>query len=178
MIYKTLTITFLLFSCATRAQYHNCGLDEKSIALARLIMQDNKQLRSGLVCDKALSIAAYKKAKAMAKINKVSHAIDNITPNEFLKQQGIKLPPNYQILGNQVESIQGGMETAQDAFKYFLTSKSHKEHILGENRFFRKQNHIGVGFYKDLNTKYEYFAVVYITDLLKGNHSKPLMYIK
>lgn len=178
MINKALTITFILFSSVIQAQYDNCGLSEKSIALAKLIIENQDQQRSELICNKGLAAAALKKAKLMAQANKISHTINHVTANEFLKQQGIKLPLGYQILGNQVEAIQGGMENAKEAFDYFMTSNSHKEHILGENTFYQKQKHIGVGFYKDLNTKYEYYVVVYITDFLEDNTSKPLMPIK
>jgi len=162
-------LILLLFSYFVNAQYNDCGLDKKSIALAQLIIEDAKQLRSELICNKALSKAAHEKAKTMAKFNLISHTIDHVTANEFLKNNLIDLPANYHYFGNQVEAIQGGMETAQEAFDYFMSSRSHKEHVLGELEFYKNQKHIGVGFYRDLDTQYEYFWVVYITGLAKDN---------
>ncbi len=165
-----LALLILLFAtCIVKAQYNDCGHDEKAIRLAKLIIESTEQNRIDLVCNNLLASVAQEKAKAMAKINKISHTIDHITANEFLKQHGVKLPNHYQILGNQAEAIQGGMETSQEAFDYFMTSHSHKEHILGENSFYEKQNQIGVGYFHDEQSKYEDFWVVYITEMQNTN---------
>lgn len=110
---KYSTVPLLLFCCfSAQAQYNDCGLDNNSIHLTRLIVENSGQKRSTLKCNKLLAIAALKKAKTLANANEISHTIDHVTANEFLEKNGVKLPANYQIFGNQVEVIQGGMETS------------------------------------------------------------------
>lgn len=167
------TLLLLLFtSCIVKAQYNGCGTDEKSIALAQLIIENTGQKRAVIKCNKLLAIAAHEKAETMAKAGKISHTINHITANEFLRKHDIFLPTNYEFFGNQVEAIQGGEVTARDAFDYFMTSHSHKEHLLGENAFYQQQNQIGVSYFHDEQSKYEDFWVVYITEIGKSSNSE------
>lgn len=165
---KTIAIGLLLFSCNSRGndlRLENCGTNKQSVELAKLIMTSNNQLRSKLECSSKLSVAANLKALAMASKNKVSHNIENISPNQHLKNNGIALPFKYPVIGNQVEAISGGKKTAPSTFDYFMTSEDHKAHLLGENSFYQEQNQIGVGFFYDKNSKHGYYWVVYITSL-------------
>lgn len=145
--------------------YTNCGEDKNSKALAKLIVESKNQQRKELFCNKKLALAAKEKAKAMAEANRIDHNINHITPNEWLRNFGIQLSATYQVLGNQVEAVSGGEESAVDTFNYFMTSPPHKAHLLGEKNFYLKQNQIGVGFYYDESKKHEFYWVVYITSL-------------
>lgn len=167
-IYLTLFSPLLLITItqntwAQQASIKNCGLDDQSIQLAKLIIESPGQHRQQMFCNKELSRIANVKARLMAKADRISHNIDNITPNELLQNEGVVLPYVYQNLGNQVEAVLGGMETAQETLDYFMRSPDHKAHLLGENNFFHEQNQIGVGYYLDESTKYEEHWVVYIT---------------
>lgn len=166
---------FMLLLCFTNqvisqevqlSEISNCGLSEPAIKLAQLIIESENQQRSELKCNKKLSEIALVKAKMMAKASRISHNIDHTTPNELLRQHGIKLPKNYGFFDNQVESIMGAVATPQKSFDVFMTSPGHKYHLLGEDKFLHKQNQIGVGYYKDTDSEHVYHWVVYITQIL------------
>ena len=157
-------VTLLNISSQGKCNDNLCGLNAKSKKLAKLIINNSGQQHVTLTCDETLAKAALAKAKKLALKNKINHNINHTTPNEFLKQYGIDLPFHYQVLGNQVESILGGLKTADDAFETLMASEHHKAHLLGETDFLRKQSHIGVGAFHDDTTRNEYFWVVYITN--------------
>ena len=145
--------------------FNDCGENDNAVALAKIIIKTINQRRLKLTCNKELSQIAAKKAKEMAKEETVSHVINNTTPNEKLRQGGVILPRLYKIIGNQVESVSGGKSLAQETYEYFLTSPSHKAHLLGENEFYLKQDSIGVGHYFDKQSNHSDYWVVYITAL-------------
>lgn len=174
---KNLTLTILLaliMSQRTESQetlsrnFSDCGLNQQSIQLAQMIIGSNKQQRKALYCNKKLSQAALEKAKLMAKSNRISHRIEYITPNQFLRSRGIQLPDKYPLLDNQVEAIMGAVATAQESFEVFMTSPDHKAHLLGEYDFVLEQDQIGVGYYKDSSTTHVYYWVIYITSVVPG----------
>ena len=147
----------------------DCGMNPQAIKLAQLIIESNKQQRAELYCNKKLAEIALIKAKMLAKANIISHTVDHTTPNDLLRQHGIKLPKNYGMFDNQVESIMGAVVTPQKSFDVFMTSPGHKYHLMGQDKFLLTQNQIGVGFYKDDNSEYVYHWVVYITQIMPSN---------
>jgi len=157
--------------------YTNCGLNNQSIKLAKIIINYEGQNRIQLYCNKALAKAANIKAKQLATVDRIRHNIYNTSPNQFLRAQGFQLPILYEVIGNQVEAVSGGKTTPQETFDYFMTSSEHKKHLLGENDFYRSQNQIAVGFYEDKSKKYEQYWVVYITKK-KSKADKPLFNVK
>lgn len=146
-------------------QYSDCGINEKAMQLAQMLIESKNQQRTNLICNSKLAAAASQKAQIMAQSEKVLHNLDNITPNELLKKYGIVLPLHYAKIGNQVESVLGGMQTAQETYSLFMTSEDHKKHLLGENGFYQKQTQVGVGYYFDRKKKHMDYWVVYITAL-------------
>lgn len=173
-----LTVILIFFNPVLKAQdeFSGCGFNQKAKELARLIMLDSGQKRTQLVCNKELARIALKKARQMSETDKVAHYINHVSPNELLSKEGLQLPYTYAILGNQVEAVQGGAETAQEAFDNFLNSYYHKEHLLGENNFYNKQTQIGVGYINDKSTLHEDFWVVYITALRSEDDKKNIGY--
>lgn len=166
ILYAIFTLTNgLVIAEQTALDISSCGVNTQAKQLAQLIINSNHQQREELICDKQLANIAYLKAQELAKADKIQHNINNITPNEFVTQRGIKLPTVYLVLGNQVEAIQGGSKTAKQAYEAFLASEQHKAHLMGENEFYKEQSHIGVGFFIDKSKQYEYYWVVYVTSL-------------
>ena len=111
---KLIVFFYFLFSISfvqANKDFSGCGTDEKSRELAKLIIEYFEQRREFLVCNEKLSVVAMKKAELMADANLVAHTLNNITPNELLTKEGIKLPYSYSILGNQVESLQDSTES-------------------------------------------------------------------
>jgi uncharacterized protein YkwD len=147
------------------SNYSNCGLNEKAMQLAQMLVESKIQQRSNLICNSQLAAAASQKARVMAEKEKVLHNLNNTSPNELLKNNGIVLPLYYAKIGNQVESVLGGMQTAEESYQLFMTSETHKKHLLGENNFYQQQTQIGVGYYFDKKTKHMDYWVVYITAL-------------
>jgi uncharacterized protein YkwD len=145
--------------------YSNCGLNEKAIQLAQMLVESTNQRRVNLTCNSKLAVAASQKAQVMAQKEKVLHNLNNTSPNELLKNNGVVLPLYYAKIGNQVESVLGGMQTAAESYQLFMTSEIHKKHLLGENDFYQRQTQIGVGYYFDKKTKHMDYWVVYITAL-------------
>ena len=144
----------------------DCGLNKQSIKLAQLIIESINQQRKALFCNKKLAQVALIKAKMMAKANDINHRVEFTTPNQLLRKHDIKLPDNYPLFDNQVESIMGAVKSAKKSFDLFLTSPDHKIHLLGEQDFLLKQNQIGVGFFQDDSSEYVYHWVVYITQIM------------
>ena len=175
-MYKILPIFSLFLALIINAKeqnkalniYTGCGMNTKAVQLAQLLIETQNQQRMTLVCNQGLAQAANEKAKIMARSEKVLHNLNNTSPNELLKNHGIILPLYYAKIGNQVESVLGGMQSAQETYDLFMTSKEHKNHLLGENEFYQGQTQIGVGYYFDKKTKHMDYWVVYIT-ALKNN---------
>lgn len=165
-MYRYIFFVVILLCTKAFAQTSSCGVNKQAVELANLIINSENQKRKVLTCNSKLAQAAFEKAKAMSQADKITHNIENKTPNEHLKSFGVELPQHYEILGNQVEAVSGGIKTAKDSFNFFMSSEDHKEHLLGENDFYFQQRHIGVGFFQDLKKAHEYYWVVYITSLM------------
>ena len=182
-MFKCFTIAFVIFPTTLLSQEINtnnevnCGFNKQARNLAKIIINSENQQRKQLLCNEMLAKLADKKAKQMAEVDRIRHDIYHVSPNQFLRTQGFALPALYEIVGNQVEAVSGGMETAQETFDYFMTSIEHKKHLLGENDFYMAQNQIGVGFYEDVSKKYEQYWVVYITKK-QGGDDKPRFKVK
>jgi uncharacterized protein YkwD len=157
--------------------FNDCGENENSVLLATLIIKAINQRRQKLNCNKKLSLIAAKKAKEMALEETVSHVLYNTTPNEKLRKAGIILPRMYKIIGNQVESVSGGKSLAEETYDYFMTSPTHKAHLLGENDFYLKQHSIGVGHYFDHESNHSDYWVVYITAFRDENDPEDRLFI-
>ena len=66
-------------------------------------------------------------------------------------------------MGNQVEAVAGGYPTPSSVWKAFKQSTAHRQHLLGELDFYREQQYIGVGFFKDNSTPHVEYWTVYLT---------------
>lgn len=171
---KRVIIFFLsLFSSTLNAEesetvsYVACGNSPKAIELARLLIESKSQKRKNLNCNASLAETAGLKAQMMADADHISHNLNNITPNELLRQSGVVLPSAYDYLGNQVESISGGAKRPIEAFAQFMKSSAHKEHLMGEGALGLQQDQIGVGYFQDKKKLHEDYWVVYITAFRK-----------
>jgi hypothetical protein len=142
---------------ADKEHRHACGNHPKAQKLAKLIMHDPLQQRSELYCSELLSEIAEGKAKEMSKKGRVRHAM----PNRRLIEAGYPLSKIYpRALENNVEAVAGGMKYAEKVWQIFKSSDDHRMHLLAEHEFYRLQNEIGVGYYKNPNSPHvEYWAV-------------------
>ncbi len=139
-----------------------CGLNRQAAALSAAIINHPQQQRATLNCHPVLAVAAAVKARQMAKHQQISHDLDNLTPNQLLRQFGYALPVKYQAMGNQIESIAGGHVSVESVLDAFMRSNGHRSHLMAEHDFYKHQKHIAVGYYFDPMTPHEYHWVVYI----------------
>ena len=143
-------------------KYSDCGLTPEAKSLAELVINDPLQTRPALICNKLLSRVADAKAKEMAELGRVSH-IGRSAANRRLIEGGYKLAAIYpRMFENNVEAIAGGIKDPGETWEAFKESLGHRTHLLAENEFYRIQNEIGVGFYKDLNSPHIYYWVIFI----------------
>ncbi|MEW9796989.1 CAP domain-containing protein [Alteromonas sp. CYL-A6] len=154
-------------STSTRWQY--CGNNAEARELAKLIITDLQQQRAQIHCHPVLTRAAAEKAVVMAKHELVAHFLGG-SPNSRLREAGLSLPDYYgSAMSNQVEAIAGGYKSAGQVWNAFKKSHDHRQHLLGEIDFYREQNQLGIGFYKDPASPYVEHWVVYLTKLKKDS---------
>jgi uncharacterized protein YkwD len=172
---KRFIVFFLLLTTLSHftyaEQYKDCGLNKKSRALARLIINDPKQNRITLTCNLKLSEIAYKKAKEMASLGRVTH-LGRSPANKRLFDEGYPLAKIYpRFLENNVEAVAGGVKDTDTVWQKFKKSEAHRTHLLAEHEFYLLQNEIGVGYYFDLKTPHIDYWAVYI-----AHHSNKKVY--
>jgi len=144
------------------ASYESCGLNQQAQRLAELIINDPLQQRPILACNPLLAKVADAKAREMAEQGRVSH-IGRSAANKRLIDAGYNLHKRYpRLFENNVEAIAGGIRSVDEVWQGFKESEGHRSHLLAEDDFYRVQNEIGVGFYRDPKTPHVYYWVVYI----------------
>lgn len=140
-----------------------CGLNQKSYELTQALIHYLSQERPVIICDEKLVKAAQAHAEDMARNDYLEHEnLYGMTPNERVREAGYALPDFYVGRGNNLESIAGGTETAQETLELLVNSTDHVDHILGRTEFYRSQKHIGVGYYatKPHDSAYWFYWVV------------------
>lgn len=144
-------------------RFHACGNTPQAMALARLIITDPAQQRSRIKCNPLLANVAEQKVQSMAEHGLVMHNLDG-SPNSRLRDAGFPLPSYYgSAMSNQVEAIAGGYRDAEQVWRAFKHSKEHRAHLLGELDFYREQDELGVGFYRNVATPHVEYWTVYLT---------------
>ena len=143
--------------------YEECGLNKKSRTLAKLIREDQEQLRKSLSCSIVLSKIAQKKAEEMAEAGKVTHYGTWGSPNERLIKEGYRLDIPEDAMGsNYVEAVQGGEGIPVTVLDRFKNSYQHRVHLFGEHDFFLAQDQMGVGYAYNWESPHVDYWVVYI----------------
>lgn len=141
-----------------------CELEPKEAALATLIIQDNGQKRSELICNPMLVGLARGWAQELSRQNRLTHLDgERRGPNERLLAGGYPLAVSYpRAMANQVEALVGGYGDPEEVWEALKSSDNHRQLLLGETEFFVEQNEFGVGHYRDVSTSYIDFWVIYI----------------
>ncbi|TKB47860.1 CAP domain-containing protein [Thalassotalea mangrovi] len=161
------SLAFAADQSATSEQH--CGNVEEAQTLVTLIKADPQQQRSELRCNALLTQLALEKAKVMAEHGLVMQNL-NGSPNSHLRNGGYQLPDYYGgMMSNQVEAIAGGYHSAEEVWRAFKQSTAHRQHLLGELTFYREQDEIGVGFFRDKNAPHVQYWVVYVSKGHRAN---------
>ncbi len=145
----------------------SCSLDDEAAELMALILSHSAQERPTLQCDPILSQVATERAQDMATRGYFDHVSpEGIGPNYLVRAANFPLSNNYSSStdANNLESIAGGTQTAQQTFDLFVGSSGHRKHILGESSFYRAQGHIGVGMVDDPDSPFRFYWVVLIAE--------------
>ncbi|WNC68652.1 CAP domain-containing protein [Thalassotalea nanhaiensis] len=163
-------ITLLMLPIFTFANESvECGNNKQALALVKLIKADKEQQRTNIRCNSILTKAAVAKAEKMAEFGLVVHNLGG-SPNSFLREANYVLPSYYgsDFDSNQVEAVAGGYSNSTEVWKAFKNSKAHRSHLLGEHKFYKEQDEIGVAFIKNRESPHVEYWVVYLT---KGNQA-------
>lgn len=110
-----------------------------------LLTSDRRQERPGLAVCPALVTAATWRAQGMATGGDPFAHVDaaGLTPNEYCRQAGCRLPEGYAGKGNNVESLGAGTGDAAVMFAALAGSQAHADHLFGRG-WFRHQAHVGI----------------------------------
>lgn len=139
-----------------------CGNSALARQLAELIQHDPGQQRDELRCNALLSEIAETKAREMAELGQVAH-LGRSAANARLARAGYPLAGIYpRLLENNVEAIAGGIAEPAAVWAAFKASEAHRSHLLGAHEFYRLQDEIGVGYFRDPASPHVDYWVVYI----------------
>lgn len=110
----------------------------------RLLTSDRRQERPALALCPALVQAATWRATGMANGDPFAHVdAAGMTPNEYCRQAGCRLPAFYASKGNNVESLGAGTGDAAVMFAALTNSPAHADHLFGRG-WFGHQRHVGI----------------------------------
>jgi hypothetical protein len=110
-----------------------------------LLWNDTRQLRPRLTICPTLTIAAKLRALGLANGGPWAHVDkDGVTPNEYARVAGCKLPDYYATKGNQIESLVAGSPNMTVMFNALAASEKHANHMFGKLDMFRKQDKCGI----------------------------------
>jgi len=126
-----------------------CFHNPKALAFYRLLVGDRRQQRPRLGCHPALVKAAEWRADGLATGDPWSHTdADGVTPNEYARQAGCKLPVGYAVKGNGIESLTAGTGSVEVAYWSLTNDQApdHRRHLFGEIDFFRRQPDVGIAY--------------------------------
>ncbi|WP_395374667.1 CAP domain-containing protein [Marinicella sp. W31] len=160
-----ITLMASIHSASAETEELICGNHALAQQLAQLIINDPQQNRQQLICDSELTKIAHLKAQQMAEAQSVSHDVNNTWPNQLLRNNGFKLPKEYGLFANNVESLAGGKDIPEEVLGDFLGSDLHRVHILGTEGIYTEQDKIGVAYVRDPWTLHvDYWVVLIATD--------------
>jgi len=140
----------LLFAVASADGRMARNAEERTIA--KLASEHPRQGRPRMTHDAHLHLVARAKARDMARRDYFAHVDpDGFGPNRVIAMTGYGLPEHYSKArsGNNVESIVAGtVFTPETAFREWMKSKPHRDHVLAREKFYRDQTRFGVGYFR------------------------------
>ena len=161
---RAVAFTVLVLASTAPQQAHALlSRNAEERAIAKLAAQHPQQRRPRMSHDAYLHLVARAKAQDMAKRNYFGHADqDGIGPNHVIRMTGYKLPDWYPAdrRANSVESIAAGTNYDADAaFRAWMKSPGHRQHLLASESFYREQTRFGVGYARSAGSRYKNYYV-------------------
>lgn len=135
----------------------------QEIAIANYMRQDPNQQRPSLNWNSTLAQVARARALDMATRGYFGHVNpDGYGPNYLVQQAGYQLPSWYDQspTANNIESIAGGAATPTDVWNLWMSSSSHRTHLLGLDPFYAAQIDYGIGYVYVPGSPFGYYWVV------------------
>lgn len=132
------------------------------VEIAKKIFQDPLQRRQVITCNRILNDFARRKAEDMARRSYFSHTDpDGFGPNHHVREMGYPLPGFYGDApdDNNIESLAAGYATVDKTLAAWISSSSHRAHVMGENSFYRAQQEFGIGYFHDPNSIFKHYWV-------------------
>lgn len=133
--------------------------------LEKLLITDPGQRRRVLQPHPVLMKVAHERADDMAMRRYFSHVNpDGLAANWLVRDAGYALPDHYhkERAANNIESISAGQAQPAAAWRAWLSSPSHRLHVLGENDFFAEQYEYGIGFANIEGSPFQFYWVLII----------------
>lgn len=151
-----------------------CELSRVENQLADWLMTHSGQKRETLVCDPALQEFAAARAKDMADRNYFGHVTpERKGPDELLRETGYEIPKYYVGgISNSIESILAGEDDPRQAWKLFLSSATHRNHLLGSGDMYAKQQRFGIAHLHQPASRYAHYWVIVIVE--QGSADQPM----
>jgi len=132
---------------------------------AAMLTSAREQRRPGLIRHAVLDSVARDRAWDMALRGYFRHVTpEGLGPNTLVERAGYRLPETYDHApsGNNIESAAAGYAEARTAWRYFMGSTHHRQHLLGLNPVFAGQAEFGIGYAYRPNSRYVHYWVVLI----------------
>ncbi len=133
----------------------SCGTNQAARDLAHLIIEDSRQQRSALTCDRTLTEIATERANWLA-----NNPYEEDSANQFAERRGFRLPDYYPLTGNQVETYTINQSSAAVTFEELINNTKHQRHVLGGEAFFDTQDRIGVGYHQSIDSPKGHWVVL------------------
>lgn len=160
-IFRAILATVVVLLTIASAKAVDLNVQEQQIFNS--LKSASGQGRPFVVLDATLCRVARQKAADMANRGYYSHTDpDGHGPNWLARQAGYSLPDYYDqsVGGNNIESVNAGRASANDAWSSWMGSSGHRQHLLGANPFYAEQTSIGIGFVDQPGSQWRYYWVV------------------
>jgi uncharacterized protein YkwD len=139
------------------------GGSKQERTMAALMRGHPKQQRKEFKYDARLAGVARAKARDMATRKYFSHINpEGYGSNWHVAKTGYRLPPQWLAFkgSNQGESLLAGEENVEPGFARWLSSGTHRNHILALNPFYQDQTRYGLGYHYDPNAPFCHYWVL------------------
>lgn len=129
-----------------------CFYSESALQFYNRLRADSRQYRTIMRCSHSLVAAAKARAQSLVATDHWAHCDPEgkICANSYAEFYGCRLPNDYVVDGNNIESLGGGSPDMQPIYNALAGSPSHSVHLFARNNdgtksaFFVRQTEVGI----------------------------------
>lgn len=160
LISETRSIYLPIIATAPAAE--DSELSPACAEFLRLLTGDERQQRPSLTVCGSLMAAAELRAWGLANGDPFAH-VDSVgvTPNQYARLAGCRLPDGYAEHGNNIESLAAGTGDPAVAFEALANSPKHSNHLFGRG-WFGHQAHVGIAMAENPAAPYRWYWCILI----------------